>query len=71
MTVSLDKLSEELAHTRYSLKDACYPLGISPETVVLEELTVQQCADCNVWSFPSEMVGEVCKFCADMDTLRF
>jgi hypothetical protein len=69
--VNLDKLSKELAHTRDSIKDVCYPLGISPEDVDLTELSVQQCSDCGIWAYPSEMSGEVCKFCDDMDTLRF
>lgn len=71
MTDTYVRLSSSLHRTRDSLVDVCYVLGVSPESVKLEDLRVVQCADCSVWETQNNIIEDVCVFCHDMDTLRF
>lgn len=71
MTDKNDELSNNLYHTRDALVDACYVLGLNPGLVIIDELSVQQCMECDIWERPGGMIADVCRFCNDMPDLRF
>jgi hypothetical protein len=71
-----DKLDRALNKTRSRLIDVCHELDIDINDVNVDELLNAPCCNCDIWGNKfTELVEDegllLCKFCFDIDSLRF
>lgn len=62
------KLVRLLEGTRHKLRDICEDLGIDYEELVLEELPIDRCSNCGIWStklIPDLDDNPICPVCVE------